>query len=93
MNDTDITIDDDLKSQILKELREFSHQFAPKQPGDITINDLAEDRGLRYRSAHDIMMRIAKDHPDRFELVKVERDHSNGGYLWMWALRKKGING
>jgi hypothetical protein len=82
-------MDDNAKSQILAELWELSHPFEQRQAGDITVNDIIKEHPISYRSALCLLMKMGHDYPDKYELVKIEREHSEGGGPWCWALRKK----
>jgi hypothetical protein len=82
-------IDDALKSQVLAELWELSHQFKQRQKGDITVNDIIEEHPISQRSTLNMLKKLAYDHPDKYELLKIARDNSSGGIPWCWALRHK----
>lgn len=75
----DVTIDD-----ILDELTGYM-DCEMRQEGDIDARQIAERSGLSQRQGLNRLMRIAQDHPDKFEKVKVYDAECRAR---LWVLRK-----
>lgn len=73
------------RDEIFKEIDQLIEQYPEKLPTDITTQDIIEQRGMSRNSASELMKRLAREFPDKYEMIKVKNE--TGG--WRWVLRRK----
>lgn len=79
---------DEQKEKILNDILRYIDVYPPMEPGDVTVQDIAERYGLEYKRASEWMKKVVRTAGDVYEMVKVSGPR-DARCRWVWVLRKR----